>query len=200
VSFVNASDIVPGLIIDMRYFSARNFVGKPIDGYEKPVCYLTRQAAQALSKAVNAAALQGYSLKVFDCYRPARAVVHFVRWALDLEDTAMKAEFYPSVEKKYLFRDGYIASRSGHSRGSTIDVTLVQKSDGQEIDMGTSYDFFSTLSWPSGRRVSATSQKNRQLLGELMQRNGFDGYDKEWWHFTLRHEPFPDTYFDFIVR
>ena len=200
VSFVNASDIVPGLIIDMRYFSARNFVGKPIDGYEKPVCYLTRQAGQALSKAVNAAALQGYSLKVFDCYRPARAVDHFVRWALNLEDTAMKAEFYPSVEKKYLFRDGYIAARSGHSRGSTIDVTLVQNSDGQEIDMGTSYDFFSTQSWPSDRSVSATSQKNRQLLGELMQRNGFDGYDKEWWHFTLRHEPFPHTYFDFVVR
>ena len=199
-TFVNASDIVPGLIVDMRYFSARNFVGTSIDGYEKPICYLTRPAAQALAQVANAASQQGYSLKVFDCYRPARAVAHFVRWAHDLEDTAMKAEFYPSVEKRYLFRDGYIASRSGHSRGSTIDVTLIQKSDGNEIDMGTSYDFFSTKSWPSDRSVSAAAQRNRKLLGDLMRRDGFDGYDKEWWHFTLRHEPFPDTYFDFVVR
>jgi D-alanyl-D-alanine dipeptidase len=199
-AFVDVSDIVPDLIIDMRYFSSHNFVGKQIDGYETPVCYLTKQAGKALAQAASEALSLGYALKVFDCYRPARAVAHFVRWARDLEDIATKAEFYPSVEKKHLFRDGYIASRSGHSRGSTVDVTLVRGFDGQEVDMGTSYDFFSTKSWPSDRSVSVEAQKSRELLGELMRRNGFDAYDKEWWHFTLRHEPFPDTYFDFVVR
>ena len=199
-SFADAATVVPGLIVEMRYLTAHNFVGQPIDGYEKPVCYLTRQAADALAKVARELGPKGLIVKAFDCYRPTRAVAHFVRWARNLNDTKMKAEFYPSVDKSTLFRDGYIASRSGHSRGSTIDMTLARKSDGQELDMGTPFDFFSTKTWPSDRTVSAEAQENRKLLAQVMRRHGFDTYNKEWWHFTLKHEPFRDTYFDFPVR
>ena len=141
---------------------------------------------------------RGLVLKAFDCYRPTRAVANFVRWARDLSDTAGKREFYPDVDKSTLFRDGYISSRSGHSRGSTIDLTLA-RADGHELDMGTPFDFFSTRSWPSAN-VSAEAKANRAVLASAMRRRGFRPYDKEWWHFTLSHEPFPDTYFDFPVR
>jgi D-alanyl-D-alanine dipeptidase len=199
-AFVDASTVVPNLIVEMRYLTANNFVGKPIDGYEKPVCYLTRQAAAALASAAKELEFQGLAVLAFDCYRPTRAVAHFVRWARDLGDTKMKAEYYPSVDKSTLFRDGYIASRSGHSRGSTIDMSLARKSDGRALDMGTPFDFFSTKSWPSDRRVSTEAQQNRKLLSDVMRRHGFDAYNKEWWHFTLKNEPFRDTYFDFPVR
>jgi D-alanyl-D-alanine dipeptidase len=199
-AFVDAATVVPGLIVEMRYLTPHNFVGTPIDGYEKPVCYLTRQAATALASVAKELEGRGLVVKAFDCYRPTRAVAHFVRWARDLADTKMKAEFYPSVDKSTLFRDGYIASRSGHSRGSTIDMSLARKSDGKELDMGTPFDFFSTTSWPSDRRVSTEAQQNRKLLSDVMRRHGFDAYNKEWWHFTLKNEPFRDTYFDFPVR
>ena len=199
-SFVDVSTVVPGLIVEMRYLTTHNFIGVPIDGYEKPVCYLTRQAAAALAAVARELEPRGLVVKAFDCYRPTRAVAHFVRWARNLNDTASKAEFYPDVDKSTLFRDGYISSRSGHSRGSTIDMTLARKSDGQELDMGTPFDFFSTKTWPSDRSVSAAAQANRKLLADAMRRNGFDPYKKEWWHFTLENEPFRDTYFDFPVR
>jgi D-alanyl-D-alanine dipeptidase len=199
-SFVDVSTVVPGLIVEMRYLTAHNFVGVPIDGYEKSVCYLTRQTAAALAAVARELEPRGLVVKAFDCYRPTRAVAHFVRWARNLNDTAQKAEFYPNVDKSTLFRDGYIASRSGHSRGSTIDMTLARKSDGHELDMGTPFDFFSTKTWPSDRSVSVEAQANRKLLADAMRRNGFDAYKKEWWHFTLKNEPFRDTYFDFPVR
>ena len=203
-SFVDASTVVPGLIVEMRYLTANNFVGVPIDGYQKPICYLTRPAAAALAAVARELEPRGLVIKAFDCYRPTRAVAHFVRWAHDLRDTKQKAEFYPDVDKSTLFRDGYIASRSGHSRGSTLDLTLARKSDGQkphqELDMGTPYDFFSTKAWPSDRSVSEEAQSNRKLLADAMRRHGFSAYDKEWWHFTLKNEPFRDTYFDFPVR
>jgi D-alanyl-D-alanine dipeptidase len=137
---------------------------------------------------------------VYDCYRPERAVAHFVRWARNLGDVKMKAEFYPQVDKSTLFRDGYIAARSGHSRGSTVDLTLARRADGKDLDMGTPFDCFSPRSWPSDRTVSSEAQSNRTLLTQSMRRRGFQPYDKEWWHFTLRHEPYPETYFDFPVR
>ena len=208
--FVDAATVVPGLIVEMRYAGAHNFVGVPIDGYDRPICYLTREAAAALAAVARDLEPRGFALKAFDCYRPERAVRHFVRWARNLADTARKAEFYPDVDKRNLFRDGYIAARSGHSRGSTVDLTLAQRSDGaepggreldgRELDMGTPFDFFSPRSAASDRSVSVQAQGHRALLAQAMRRRGFMGYRKEWWHFTLRNEPFPDRTFDFPVR
>jgi zinc D-Ala-D-Ala dipeptidase len=198
-SFVDAASVVPGLIIDIRYAGSHNFVGRPIDGYEAPHCLLTRPAAEALAQMARDLAPQGLHIKVFDCYRPTQAVANFVRWARDLNDQKMKDEFYPNVDKRTLFSSGYIASRSGHSRGSTTDLTLA-RDDGHELDMGTPFDFFSPTSWPADPNISAGGRANRMLLANAMSHRGFRPYDKEWWHFTLRHEPFPDTYFDFPVK
>ena len=197
-AFVDAAAVVPRLIVDARYAGSHNFVGRPIAGYEAPRCLLSQPAALALAEVARDLAPRGLVLKAFDCYRPTRAVATFVRWARDLNDTAGKREFYPDVDKSALFRDGYISSRSGHSRGSTIDLTLA-RADGQELDMGTPFDFFSTRSWPTAN-VGAEAKANRGVLASAMRRHGFRSYDKEWWHFTLSHEPFPDTYFDFPVR
>jgi len=198
-AFVDAATVVPGLVADMRYAGSHNFVGRPIDGYQAPHCLLTQVAAAALAEVARDLNSRGLVIKVFDCYRPERAVMNFVRWARDLNDTAEKAEFYPDVDKRVLFRDGYIASRSGHSRGSTLDLTLT-KADGSELDMGTHFDFFSPKSWTDDASMSTEQHANRMLLATAMRRRGFRGYDKEWWHFTLRGEPFPDTYFDFPVQ
>ena len=198
--FVDAATIVPGLIVDMRYAGTHNFVGRRIDGYERPRCLLTGAAAAALAAVARDLAPRGVVLKIFDCYRPARAVANFVRWARDLGDSAGKAEFYPQVDKRTLFRDGYISPLSGHSRGSTVDLTLARADDGRELDMGTPFDFFSPKSWPADPNVSTEAQANRVLLAGAMRQRGFRPYAREWWHFTLRHEPFPFTYFDFPVR
>ena len=198
-AFVDAATVVPGLVADMRYAGSHNFVGRPIDGYDAPHCLLTQSAAAALAAVARDLAPRGLAIKVFDCFRPTRAVANFVRWARDPADQAAKAEFYPDVDKRTLFRDGYIASQSGHSRGSTADLTLA-RADGTELDMGTHFDFFSPKSWTADPTVSAEQRANRMLLADAMRRRGFRGYDKEWWHFTLRGEPFPDTYFDFPVR
>jgi D-alanyl-D-alanine dipeptidase len=160
---------------------------------------LARPAAEALAQVARDLAPQGLHIKVFDCYRPTRAVANFVRWARDLNDQKMKAEFYPNVDKRTLFSSGYISSRSGHSRGSTTDLTLT-RDDGNELDMGTPFDFFSPKSWPADSSISAEAHANRMLLANATSCRGFRPYDKEWWHFTLRHEPFPDSYFDFPVK
>jgi len=207
--FVDAAKVVDGLVIDMRYFGADNFVGRRIDGYEAPRCLLTRPAAAALAAVRRDLAQRGLGLKVLDCYRPARAVAHFMRWARNIADVARKAAYYPDIDKRNLFRLGYIAERSGHSRGSTVDLTLVRRTGGQENpggdpdnnpDMGTPFDFFSPKSWPGDSSVGATARRNRALLAAAMARGGFRAYAKEWWHFTLRNEPFPAHYFDFPVR
>jgi D-alanyl-D-alanine dipeptidase len=197
--FVDAATLVPGLVADMRYAGSHNFVGRPIDGYQAPRCLLSQQAANALADVAHDLASRNLVIKAFDCYRPERAVMNFMRWARDLSDSAGKAEFYPNVDKRTLFRDGYIASHSGHSRGSTIDMTLAT-ADGREIDMGAPFDFFSPKSWTADPTVTAEQHGNRILLAAAMRRHGFYGYSKEWWHFTLSHEPFPDTYFDFPVK
>jgi D-alanyl-D-alanine dipeptidase len=199
-TFVDVANVAPGLLVEARYASAHNFVGEVIDGYEKPVCYLTRQAAAALAQVVADLEPRGLTLKAYDCYRPERAVAHFVRWARNLGDVKMKTEFYPHVDKSTLFRDGYIAARSGHSRGSTVDLTVASRDGGNALDMGTPFDFFSPRSWPSDTSISAEARKNRVLLAQAMGKRGFRPYDKEWWHFTLRHEPYPQTAFDFPVR
>ena len=198
--FVDAGAVVDGLVVDMRYFGDKNFVGERIDGYERARCVLSAPASSALVTVQRDLAARGLGLKVFDCYRPQRAVAHFVRWAQRIDDVKRKREFYPDVDKRDLFKEGYIAERSGHSRGSTVDLTLVRRADGRELDMGSPFDFFSPKSWPSDTSVGAQAQANRALLAAAMTRGGFRPYNKEWWHFTLVDEPFPDTYFDFPVR
>jgi D-alanyl-D-alanine dipeptidase len=198
-AFVDAGMIVPGLIAEMRYATAHNFTARVVDGYEARRCLLTRQAAEALAAVARDLAPRGLVIKAFDCYRPTRAVANFVRWARDINDQAARAEFYPDVDKRTLFRDGYIASHSGHSRGSTIDMTLA-RADGTELDMGTPFDFFSPRSWTADPTVTAEQHANRMVLVAAMRRRGFRNYDKEWWHYTLTPEPFPDTYFNFPVR
>lgn len=198
--FVDAASVVPGLRVEMRYTGSHNFVGRPINGYAAPVCILTHEAADALARAQAELATRGLGLKVFDCYRPQRAVEHFARWARDLDDQGTKAEFYPNVDKTRLFELGYIAERSGHSRGSTVDLTIVDLASGAEIDMGTPFDLFDTRSWPTDESVSAEARANRLMLQTLMRTHGFRSLREEWWHFTLNGEPHLDTYFDFVVQ
>jgi D-alanyl-D-alanine dipeptidase len=198
--FVDAATVVEGLVVDMRYFGDNNFVGARIDGYERPRCLLTAPAANALARIQRDLGSRGLGLKVFDCYRPVRAVAHFIRWAQNIHDQKRKAEFYPDLDKRDLFKLGYLAARSGHSRGSTVDLTLVRRADNVDLEMGTVYDFSGRQSWVADKSVSAEAQKNRALFAGAMTRGGFRPYHKEWWHFTLANEPFPDTYFDVPVR
>jgi zinc D-Ala-D-Ala dipeptidase len=198
-AFVDAATMVPGLIVDMRYAGSDNFVGRPIDGYAAPRCLLTRAAASALAAVAADIKPRGLVLKVFDCYRPARAGADFLRWLHDPNDQKMKAEFYPDVDKSALVGDGYIIPRSTHSSGSAVDVTLV-KADGHELDMGTPFDFFSLKSWPGNPAVGPTAYADRDMLAGVMAEQGFRPYNREWWYFSLRHEPFPQTYFDFPVK
>ena len=198
--FVDAAGRVPGLAVAMRYAGADNFVGRPIAGYEAPRCLLTPAAARALAAAQATLAADGLGLKVFDCYRPLRAVADFAAWARDPADTRMKAAYYPHVDKADLFRLGYIAERSSHSRGSTVDLTLVRRADGGELDMGTPFDLFDPASATDSDRVGPAASANRGRLRAAMIRAGFVPYPQEWWHFTLRDEPYPSTAFDRPVR
>lgn len=197
--FVLLSDYVPGIVQEIRYYSTYNFVGDRIDGYEEPVALLTKEAARALKDVANQANTMGYRLKVFDAYRPDRAVRHFTFWGIEDLDLRMKPFFYPKLEKQELFQKGYIAKRSGHSRGSTVDLTLLDMSTGKEVDMGSPFDLFDPFSHPDCRDVTEEQYDNRMLLQNLMARAGFEPFDCEWWHFTLAGEPFPETYFDFPV-
>lgn len=198
--FVSVGEYIPDVLLDVRYYSTYNFVGARIDGYESPIVLLTRQATDAL-RLVNADMLsQGYRLMLYDGYRPQRAVDHFARWAEDLSADAMKPVFYPDVDKTDLFEQGFIARRSGHSRGSTIDLTLLDAATGQLVDMGGPFDFFGELSHPDYAGVTPAQQANRMRLREAMLKHGFKPLSTEWWHFTLKNEPWPDTYFDFPVR
>jgi zinc D-Ala-D-Ala dipeptidase len=201
--FVHLREVAPDIQQGMRYFTAYNFVGTRIDGYLAPTCILTVQAAEALKAVQAELAPLGLGLKVYDCYRPQRAVDHFIRWARDLADTKMKSAFYPDVDKKDLFKDGYIAARSSHTRGSTTDLTIVTTDGdgkGRDIDMGTGFDLFSPKSWPTSLVMTGDQRAHRLLLQALMVKHGFAPYPQEWWHFTLKGEPFPDTYFDFPVQ
>jgi D-alanyl-D-alanine dipeptidase len=222
-AFVSLHDVDPSIIIEMRYFTAHDFMGRRVPGYREPLCILTRQAAEALARAQKEVRAEGYSLKVYDCYRPQRSVNAFVRWGKDLSDQRMKAEFYPRVRKKDVFKEGYIAKQSGHSRGSTMDLTLVKLPPRRQeryhrgerlrdcaapagkrfrdntIDMGTGYDCFDPLAHPYNARIHGKQRRNRLRLREPMIRAGFKGLPTEWWHFTLRDEPYPDTFFDFPV-
>lgn len=190
---------IPDVLVDLRYYGNNNFVGEPIDGYFNDVCILTSQATKALKKVQEDLKSQHLSLKVFDAYRPQRAVNHFWVWAKKLNDTLRKTEYYPNVDKKNLFKEEYIATRSRHSSGSTLDVTLVDLKTGKELDMGTPYDYFGPESWIDYNNLTNQQKANRQLLQSIMNKHGFRPYPQEWWHFTLRSEPFRDQYFDFPV-
>ena len=198
--FVSTGEAIPDVLLDIRYYSSFNFIGERIDGYEEPAALLTREAAQALKEASREAMEQGFRLKVFDAYRPQKAVDHFVRWAKDPEDIRMKAFFYPELEKKKIIPQGYIAEHSGHSRGSTVDLTLFDMATQQDVDMGGTFDFFGELSHPDYSGVSEVQHANRMLLQSLMVKHGFRPLETEWWHFILENEPWPDTYFTFSVR
>lgn len=198
--FVDLRDRIPDVVLDVRYAGSDNFVGEPITGYEAPRVYLTLEAASALQLVQAELADSGLGLKVFDGYRPQQAVDHFVAWAQDLEDIRMRDKYYPAVAKENLFQDGYIAARSGHSRGSTVDLTLIDRRSGEELDMGSGWDFFDPVSWPDSQDVTPAQYANRMLLSDIMQRHGFNPLRTEWWHFTLRNEPYPEQYFDFVIR
>ena len=197
--FVLLAEFVPSIIQEIRYYSTYNFIGDRIDGYEEPCAVLTKEAARALKSVSSELNVMGYRLKVFDAYRPVIAVKHFVMWGIEDTDIRMKPFFYPDLEKEELFMKGYIATRSSHSRGSTVDLTLLDMKTGKEVDMGSPFDMFSEVSHPDYKGITKEQYDSRMLLQSVMMRNGFEPFDTEWWHFTLRDEPFPDTYFEFPV-
>jgi D-alanyl-D-alanine dipeptidase len=222
--FTEIRAVLPDILMDIRYYTPHNFVGTRVDGYRAPKCYLTRQAARALTGVQRELMASGLTLKIYDCYRPQKAVDHFVRWAATIKDTQTKAEFYPKVDKRNLFKDGYIAEKSGHSRGSTIDLTIVAipaapqekytphmnlracylprelRFGDNGIDMGTGFDCFDEKAHTLNKNIGPLPRLHRALLKIVMEKHGFLNYDKEWWHYTLQGEPFPDTYFDFDVE
>ena len=197
--YVLLADAVPEIIQEIRYYSTYNFIGDRIDGYEEPCALLTTEAARALKEVSNEMYVMGYRLKVFDAYRPASAVRHFVLWGIEDQDIRMKPYFYPDLDKEELFTRGYIARQSSHSRGSTVDVTLLDMKTGKELDMGSPFDFFGEISHPDYKEITEEQYENRMTFQRVMVRNGFEPISCEWWHFTLRDEPYPDTYFEFPV-
>lgn len=221
--FVEIREVIPDIILDLRYLTNHNFLGVPVEGYKSEKCFITKKAADSLAKVQAELKRFGLSLKIYDAYRPQRAVNHFVRWAKDLSDTLTKKEFYPTIDKSRLFEDGYIAEKSGHSRGSTIDLTIVpiplpyqpafdvndqcecfesidKRFKDNSIDMGTGYDCFNVHSHTENPELTPQQRANRLLLKSLMDKYGFKNLPEEWWHFTLRNEPFPITYFDFEIE
>jgi zinc D-Ala-D-Ala dipeptidase len=220
-SFVALDHVDATIQQDMRYATRHNFVGRRIHGYRDPVCILTRPAARALHRAQRRLRRDGYGLRVYDCYRPTRAVDQFARWAANPADQRMKPEFYPHVDKRRAFELGYIAHRSGHSRGSTVDLTLVRLPakaprawDGRlrpcaaryrkrfrdgSLNMGTTYDCIDPRAHTLHPRITGRPHRNRLRLRRAMEQAGFAPYDNEWWHFTLRGEPYPEKYFNFPI-
>jgi D-alanyl-D-alanine dipeptidase len=199
---VSLAAVAPDVELDLRYAGPDNFVGAAVDGYERPVCLLTEPAARALAGLQRDLAAEGLGLRVYDCYRPRRAVAHFARWARD-PDERTKAAYYPRVAKSALFAEGYVAERSGHSRGSTVDATLVARREGgagEPLDMGTPFDLFDPRSHTDSPEVAPAQRANRHRLRDAMLQRGFRPYPLEWWHFTLENEPYPDDYFDVPVR
>ncbi len=198
--FVVLGEFIPDIIQEIRYYSTYNFVGDRIDGYEMPCALMTREAAEALKKVSDDVMKMGYRLKIYDAYRPQMAVDNFVRWAENIGDTRMKKYFYPKIDKSRIIPEGYVAVKSGHSRGSTVDLTLFDMKTGKELDMGGTFDYFGELSHPDYKKITKQQYKNRMILRNVMIKHGFKPLEEEWWHFTLKDEPYPDTYFTFPVK
>lgn len=198
--FVYVKSIIPDLDVELRYNTKNNFIGKRIDGYQSNKLILTKETALALKQVQEELLSQNLCLLVYDGYRPQKAVNHFMRWAENLTDTVNKKAFYPDVDKLNLFVEEYIAARSGHSKGSTLDVTIIDGNTGKPLDMGSNYDFFGEASWVDYQNITDQQKANRKLLQTVMLKYGFKNYPKEWWHFTLKNEPFPNTYFNFPVK
>jgi D-alanyl-D-alanine dipeptidase len=199
-NFVHLREVVHDIVEDVRYYSSDNFIGERVPGYESNRLIITLEAAQALRKVQRELSYAGLALKVFDAYRPQRAVDFFASWATDAGDTRMQQRFYPRLMKHELFAQGYLVRQSSHSRGSTVDLTLIDAISGAELDMGTEFDFFDLRSWPSSTEVTAAQRGHRLLLRAVMMAAGFIGVEEEWWHFTLVQEPWPDRYFDFVIN
>lgn len=198
--FCYVHDVIEDVVLDIRYAGEHNFVGKPIDGYLAPYAVMTVEAADALKKAADAFREMGYRLKIFDAYRPQSAVKHFVRWSQDADDMKMQAEFYPEYKtKSRIVDEGYIARNSSHMRGSAVDLTLVD-ADGNELDMGTCFDYFGKRSWHGAKGLTQEQEENRELLKKVMEANGFRPFEQEWWHYRLKNEPFKTEKFDFPVQ
>ena len=198
--FIYVSELIPDLKIELRYFGNNNFTGKPVPGYEAEKIILSKEAAIALQKVQRELENDGYCLKIFDAYRPQRAVNSFIKWARKPEDTLTKAQFYPEKKKSNLFNLGYIATKSGHSRGSTVDLTIIDAKTLKEIDMGGTYDYFGERSHHNFNEITTIQKANREYLKNIMSKYGFRSYSEEWWHYTLRREPYPETYFDFTIK
>ena len=197
--FVYLKDIDKSIIVDLKYYSNNNFTGQYVDGYHSNNAILTKESALALSNAQDDFNKLGYSLILYDAYRPQRAVDFFVQWSKNLNDTINKTIYYPNIKKSELFELGYIAYKSGHSRGSTVDVSIVEISTGKELDMGTIFDYFGIESHTFFDDISEKQKSNRLILYEIMSDNAFKNYSKEWWHFTLENEPY-QKYFDFLIK
>ncbi|MFD1774670.1 M15 family metallopeptidase [Paenibacillus rhizophilus] len=200
IGFVYVDEVIPNARFDIRYYGENNFAGRRIAGYNAPYAILTKQAAKALKAVSDELEPKGYAIKIYDAYRPQKAVNDFIKWSKDGGDIKMKRQYYPRLDKKNLFKLGFIATKSGHSRGSTVDLTLVSIKTGKLVDMGGPHDFFGSLSYYDSPQITEAQQANRRLLKEVMNKHGFKGYSKEWWHFTLIKEPFPERYFDFDVE
>ena len=197
--FVQLGKVVPDAILEIRYYSTFNFIGERITGYEAPVALMTREAAEALKSVSDEMLEKGYRLRIFDAYRPQMAVDHFMKWAVDMQDIRMKSLFYPDINKEEIIPGGFVAAHSGHSRGSTVDLTLFDMHTQKDLDMGGPFDFFGELSYPDYSGITKAQHENRMLLRSVMIRHGFRPLSTEWWHFTLENEPFPDTYFTFPI-
>ena len=199
-SFVELKKMVPNIEIELRYFGNHNFMGRRVKGYEANKVYISMEAAKSLVLIQKELNQMGLGIKVFDAYRPQQAVDNFKEWALDIADSTAKQEFYPDVDKRDLFKLGYIAEKSGHSRGSTIDLTIINLTDKKELDMGTGFDFFGEPSHHDYSEISDAQKANRKLLRGIMEKYGFKAIEEEWWHYTLKNEPFKDQYFNFAIK
>lgn len=198
--FVQLHEVIPNITYDIRYFGSDSFVGAPVDGYEKATAYMTKEAATALKQVQAALNKEGLGLKVFDAYRPQKAVDHFMRWGKAVADTLTKAKYYPEIDKSKVFEMGYVARRSGHTRGSTVDLTIIDLETKEELDMGSGFDYFGAISHHDSPLVGETHTANRNKLRAVMVAHGFKPYANEWWHYTLANEPYPATYFNFDVK
>lgn len=198
--FVYVDEYIPNIAQDLKYYGVHNFIGKKINGYVDDKVILTKAATLALQKVQSELKKEGLAIKIYDAYRPQSAVNHFKKWASDIKDTLMRQEFYPTIDKRNLFKLGFIASKSGHSRGSTVDLTLIDISTSKELDMGSPFDYFGEQSAHYYSKLTSSQKKNRLKLKTIMEKHGFKPYNKEWWHYTLINEPFKETYFDFPVK